>query len=102
MSEPNDTPGHTPDHDVTEAVTRAYWRENLSLMAILLVIWFAVSFGAGILAREWLDQISIGGAPLGFWFAQQGSIFVFVALIFIYSARMTQIERKYGMSDDED
>ncbi|MDM7984186.1 MAG: DUF4212 domain-containing protein [Maricaulis sp.] len=98
----NHTPHRTEDHDVGEDVTRAYWRENLSLMGILLVIWFAVSFGAGILARDWLDQFSIGGAPLGFWFAQQGAIFVFVALIFVYSFRMHQIEKKYGMSDDND
>nr|WP_300529059.1 DUF4212 domain-containing protein [Maricaulis sp.] len=96
------TPPRTEDHDVTEDVTKAYWRENLTLMGILLSIWFAVSFGAGILAREWLDQFSIGGAPLGFWFAQQGAIFVFVALIFIYVHRMHKIEQKYGMSDDND
>lgn len=92
----------TEDHDVGKDVTRTYWRENLGLMGILLTIWFAVSFGAGILARDWLDQFSIGGAPLGFWFAQQGSIFVFVVLIFVYSFRMHQIEKKYGMSDEND
>ena len=87
---------------VSREVARAYWRENLALMGVLLAIWFAVSFGAGILAREWLDQFSIGGAPLGFWFAQQGAIFVFVGLIFVYAFRMHQIERKYGISDDND
>jgi len=94
--------GHTPDHDVTQAAMRAYWRENLGLMAILLAIWFAVSFGAGILFRDVLDQVSLGGAPLGFWFAQQGAIYVFVILIFVYAVRMRQIERKYGVSDDND
>lgn len=98
----NDPSPRTEDHTVAKAVLQAYWRENLSLMGILLAIWFAVSFGAGILARDFLDQFSIGGAPLGFWFAQQGSIFVFVALIFVYSFRMHQIEQKYGMSDDND
>lgn len=104
MTDPLDpeTLPRTKDHDVGQEITRAYWRENLSLMGILLVIWFSVSFGAGILAREWLDQFSLGGAPLGFWFAQQGSILVFVVLIFVYAFRMHQIEKKYGMSDDND
>lgn len=79
---------------------RAYWRENLTLMAVLLVIWFTVSFGFGILLRDVLDQVSIGGAPLGFWFAQQGAIYVFVALIFVYSWRMTRIERKYKLDGE--
>ncbi len=87
---------------MSKDAARAYWRENLALMGVLLAIWFAVSFGAGILAREWLDQFSIGAAPLGFWFAQQGAILVFVGLIFVYAFRMQQIERKYGISDDND
>lgn len=90
------------DHDISAGAAHAYWRENLTLMAILLAIWFGVSFGAGILFRDVLDQVSIGGAPLGFWFAQQGSIFVFVVLIFVYSARMSQLERKYNFSDESD
>ena len=98
----SNAPPRTEDHDVSENIAHAYWRENLTLMGILLTIWFAVSFGAGILFREFLDQFSIGGAPLGFWFAQQGSIFVFVILIFVYSARMSVIERKYNMSDEND
>ncbi|MCG8442020.1 MAG: DUF4212 domain-containing protein [Caulobacterales bacterium] len=76
---------------------KAYWRENLGLMLILLSIWFAVSFGAGILFRDALDAFQIGGAPLGFWFAQQGAIYVFVALIFVYCLRMNALERKYGI-----
>lgn len=70
-------------------------------MAVLLAIWAAVSFGAGILFRDWLDNFSIGGAPLGFWFAQQGAIYVFVILIFVYSALMHRIERKYDIDDDQ-
>ena len=66
-------------------------------MLILLSIWFAVSFGFGILLRDVLDTVRIGGAPLGFWFAQQGSIYVFVALIFVYCFRMSALERKYGI-----
>ena len=99
---PGDGEIHTPDHDVSENAAKAYWRENLTLMGVLLAIWFAVSFGVGILFRGWFDQFSIGGAPLGFWFAQQGSIYVFVVLIFVYSSRMGRLERKYNMSDDND
>lgn len=87
-----------------EAAKRAYWRANLRLMAVLLVIWFAVSFGFGILLREQLDAVSIGGVPLGFWFAQQGAIYVFVALIFIYCFAMNRLDARFaaetGASDD--
>jgi putative solute:sodium symporter small subunit len=74
---------------------RGYWAATLRLTVTLLAIWFAVSFGAGILFRPILDQVNIGGAPLGFWFAQQGSIYVFVALIFYYCHAMLQIERRF-------
>ena len=76
-----------------------YWRANLQLMAVLLAIWFTVSFGFGILLRPWLDMVSIGGAPLGFWFAQQGSIFVFVGLIFYYAHAMNRLERRFGVEE---
>ena len=78
---------------------RAYWRANVLLLRGLLAIWFAVSFGAGILFREFLDQYMIGGVPLGFWFAQQGSIYVFVALIFFYAWKMKRIEKRFGLDD---
>ena len=78
---------------------RAYWRANVRLLLGLLAIWFAVSFGAGILFREFLDQWMIGGVPLGFWFAQQGSIYVFVALIFFYAWKMKRIEKRFGLDD---
>jgi len=91
----------TGDHTITENAMKRYWAENVRLMLILLVIWFSVSFGAGILFRDFLDQWSIGGAPLGFWFAQQGAIYVFVVLIFVYSAMMHRIEQKYDVDDDE-
>jgi putative solute:sodium symporter small subunit len=74
---------------------KAYWKEVIRLTLTLLALWFLVSFGAGILFREALDAIKIGGAPLGFWFAQNGSIYVFVALIFYYCFAMNRIERKY-------
>ncbi|WP_379552567.1 DUF4212 domain-containing protein [Qipengyuania sp. DGS5-3] len=83
----------------TNAAEGAYWRENIRLLCTLMTIWFACSFGAGILIRDWLDQFSIGGYPLGFWFAQQGAVYIFIALIFFYVIRMKQIERKYDLDD---
>ena len=77
---------------------RRYWRSNMRLTAILLTLWFAVSFGGGILLREQLDQFSVGGAPLGFWIAQQGSIYVFVILVFVYAGLMRRLERRLGIS----
>ncbi|NVJ97466.1 MAG: DUF4212 domain-containing protein [Alphaproteobacteria bacterium] len=83
-----------------EAANRqAYWRANLKLLAVLLAVWFTVSFGFGILLEDWLNQFSLFGFKLGFWFAQQGSIFTFVALIFIYAIRMRAIDREYGVGD---
>lgn len=76
---------------------RAYWAATRRLTIGLLTIWFLVSYGAGILFRDFLDQVSIGGAPLGFWFAQQGAIYIFVALIFYYCWAMRRIEKKYGV-----
>ena len=75
----------------------AYWKSTLRLTISLLVVWFLVSFGAGIIFREALDNFSIGGAPLGFWMAQNGSIYVFLLLIVVYCIRMTQLEKKYGI-----
>jgi len=83
----------------TSEAEGAYWRENVRLLVSLMAIWFACSFGAGILFRDFLDQFSLGGYPLGFWFAQQGSIYIFIALIFFYVVRMKQIERKYDLDD---
>ena len=74
-----------------------YWPAVLKLTISLLVIWFVVSYGAGILFRDFLDQFSIGGAPLGFWFAQQGAIYVFIVLIFYYCRAMTKLEQKFGV-----
>lgn len=76
---------------------KAYWRATLRLTLGLLVIWFLVSYGAGILFREFLDQFSIGGAPLGFWFAQQGAIYAFLVLIIIYCIGMNRLEKRYGI-----
>jgi putative solute:sodium symporter small subunit len=79
-----------------------YWRANIRLLLTLMAIWFAVSFGAGILLRDWLDQFSLGGYPLGFWFAQQGSIYVFITLIFFYNWRIHKIEQRYNLDDDDE
>ena len=78
----------------------AYWRANLKLMAVLLAIWFAVSFGAGILFADALDSIRIFGFKLGFFFAQQGAIYVFVALIFFYAWKMNRLERDYNVDEE--
>jgi putative solute:sodium symporter small subunit len=78
----------------------AYWRANLRLVGTCLAIWFVVSFGFGILLVEQLNSIRIGGFKLGFWFAQQGSIYVFVLLIFFYAWRMNRIDREYDVHED--
>ena len=80
-----------------ETNARAYWRATLRLTFGLLAVWFAASYGAGILFLDWLDQYSIGGAPLGFWFSQNGAIYVFVGLIFYYCHAMNRLERKFGI-----
>ena len=80
----------------------SYWQANISLMLKLLAIWFTVSFGFGIILVDWLNQFSLFGFKLGFWWAQQGSIYVFVGLIFFYTARMRKIDREYGVSDEDD
>lgn len=76
---------------------KGYWRAVLRLTLSLLAIWFLASYGAGILFRDFLDQVKIGGAPLGFWFAQNGAIYVFVVLIFYYCWAMGRLERKFGL-----
>ena len=73
----------------------SYWNKNIRILIFLLLIWFLVSFGFGILLSDWLDQFQIGGFKLGFWFAQQGSIFVFIILIFIYIYLMSKLDKKY-------
>ncbi len=78
---------------------QAYWKENLKLVFICLIIWFSVSFGFGILLVEQLNHIRIGGFKLGFWFAQQGSIYTFLLLIFFYIFRMNKIDKKYNVND---
>ncbi|GAB3033184.1 DUF4212 domain-containing protein [Bowmanella dokdonensis] len=78
----------------------AYWRENIALVLKLLAVWFIVSFGCGILFADALNQIPLFGFKLGFWFAQQGSIYVFVVLIFVYSRLMARLDAKYNVHED--
>jgi putative solute:sodium symporter small subunit len=79
-----------------------YWRRNLRYLAVLLGIWFAVSYGAGILFAQQLNELRIPrtGFPLGFWFAQQGSIYVFVVLIFVYVALMNRLDREFDVDEE--
>ncbi len=79
-----------------------YWKANLRLLCGLLSIWFLCSFGLGILWVDWLDQYRLFGFKLGFWFAQQGSIYVFVALIFIYVIAANRLDRRHGVDEDRD
>ncbi|MCB1960924.1 MAG: DUF4212 domain-containing protein [Rhodocyclaceae bacterium] len=82
------------------STAQAYWKATLGLLWTILAIWAVVSFGAGILFADVLNGISIGGYSLGFWFAQQGSIYVFVVLIFWYAARMNTIDREHDVHED--
>jgi len=77
-----------------------YWSANLKLMALCLSIWFVVSYLFGIVLVDQLNAISIGGYELGFWFAQQGSMYIFVGLIFFYASRMNKLDRKFDVHED--
>jgi putative solute:sodium symporter small subunit len=85
---------------MSENSGQAYWKANLKLIALCLAIWFVVSYLFGILLVDQLNAISIGGYQLGFWFAQQGSIYVFVVLIFFYAFRMNKLDRKFDVHED--
>ena len=85
---------------MTPERARAYWKRNVSLVVKLMAVWFAVSYGCGILFVEALNQIQLGGYKRGFWFAQQGSIYVFVALIFYYARKMAALDREFGVDED--
>ncbi len=95
---------HRYPEEVTMSRDRqhAYWRTNLRYLGVLLLVWFLVSFGCGILFVEQLDQIRIGGFGLGFWFAQQGAIYVFVALIFVYVFLMNRLDREFDLQEEDD
>ena len=81
---------------------KEYWRRNLRLVAVLLTIWFIVSYGCGILFVDELNKIRMGGFKLGFWFAQQGAIYVFVAMIFFYVWRMNKLDKEFGVEEGDE
>ena len=78
----------------------AYWKATLALLTKILIIWFLVSFGAGILFAPMPNNIHLGGYPLGFWFAHQGSIYVFVVLIFYYAKKMGDLDKQFDVHED--
>lgn len=77
-----------------------YWKENISYLSVLLVVWFTVSYILGILLSDPLNAVRIGGFKLGFWFAQQGSIYTFIVLIFLYVRKMNELDKKYKVHED--
>ena len=89
-------------NDLPSPKTKTYWKENIRLILSLLGVWFLVSFGMAILFVDILDNIRFFGFKFGFWMAQQGSIYCFVILIFIYVYKMNKLDHKYGVSEDQD
>ncbi|MGH1356500.1 MAG: DUF4212 domain-containing protein [Thalassovita sp.] len=87
------------DQNTTRESDKAYWSANVRIILVSLVIWAVVSFGFGILLRPMLSGIAVGGTDLGFWFAQQGSILVFLALIFFYAWRMNTLDKEHGVEE---
>ncbi|MEY4013866.1 MAG: hypothetical protein RLZZ290_730 [Pseudomonadota bacterium] len=79
---------------------QGYWKATLNLITKVLVIWFLCSFGAGIIFAQALNGVQLGGYPLGFWFAHQGSIYIFVALIFWYAKEMNRIDREFDVHEE--
>lgn len=88
--------------DSNPSQAKAYWKENIRLVLSLLAIWFLVSFGMSILFVDILDNIRFFGFKFGFWMAQQGSIFCFVILVFVYANKMNKLDHKYGVDEDRD
>lgn len=84
---------------MSKANFQLYWKKNLRYLLVLLSIWFAVSYGCGILFADLLNNIKIGGFPLGFWFAQQGSIYIFVILIFVYVYLMNRLDKEFDVDE---
>jgi putative solute:sodium symporter small subunit len=84
----------------SKELAKAYWRENVKLLLSLLFIWALVSFGFGILFADALNQFQFSGFKLGFWFAQQGAIYTFVVLIFVYVYKMNRLDEKYDVQED--
>ena len=90
-----DQPSSAPDPDAVAAALKRYWRSNVTIMAVLLTIWAIVGLGCGILFADTLNQYRLGGYPLGFWFAQQGSIMVFVLLILTYCILLNRLDKRH-------
>ena len=90
------------EENATAEAEGGYWEENLRILAVLLGVWFVVSFGLGILLVEPLNEFRLGGFPLGFWFAQQGSIFVFIVLVLIYAVWIQRAEARYFVAKDRE
>ena len=92
----------TNPSDRGDLPSRDYWRANLTYVGTLMAVWFVISYGAGILFVEPLNRFQLPGSgfPLGFWFAQQGSIYVFVILIFVYVFLMNRLDREFGVDED--
>ncbi|MBF0187583.1 MAG: DUF4212 domain-containing protein [Magnetococcales bacterium] len=86
--------------DQSNEMGEAYWKANLKLMTMCLIVWFVVSYGFGILLVDVLNAIEFGGFKLGFWFAQQGSIYTFVILIFFYARQMNKLDRKFNVHEE--
>ena len=86
--------------DLKDLNHKAYWKTNLKYLAGLLSVWFMVSFGCGILFVDELDQVRLGGFKLGFWFAQQGAIYCFVVIIFVYIVLMNRLDKKHNVQED--
>ena len=100
-TDPSPTDSSPTDSSPTDIDAQEYWRRNLSLMIKLGIIWFVVSYGCGILFVDTLNHIKIGGYKLGFWFAQQGSIYTFIALIFYYTKAMERLDREFGVEESD-
>ena len=87
-------------HPMDTKSRAAYWKKNIRILFILLTVWFIVSFGCGILLVDQLNQIRLGGFKLGFWFAQQGAIYFFVILIFVYVVRMNMLDKEFNVNEE--
>jgi len=87
------------EEDIKIDKAKAYWKENIKYVIILLIIWALVSYGAGVVFKDELNRFRLGGFKLGFWFAQQGAMYVFVILIFVYVRLMNRLDKKYGYDE---
>jgi len=95
MNDTPTSPASDPDKQQHHEAVARYWRVNLAVMSVLLLIWAIVGLGCGVLLAGWLNQFAPFGVPLGFWFAQQGSIATFVVIIFVYAVVMNRLDRKF-------